>query len=201
MDRPRSGALRRTTDEEVEALVASTLGQTPPTGDSHWSTRSMAQATDMSQSAVSRIWRAFGLEPHIVQTWKLSPDPQFVTEVRDVVGYATHKTEPVKKWLLRHPRFRLHFTPTSASWLNLVERWSAELTCRKLRRSAHRSVVELERDIRGSINEWNKNPKRSSERRPPTTSSIPSPHTAHKITTQDTRLFPWNRKSVLSAAF
>jgi transposase len=74
-------------------------------------------------------------------------------------NYATHKTEPVKKWLLRHPRFHLHFTPTSASWLNLVERWFAELTCRKLRRSAHRSVVELERDIRGWINEWNKNPK------------------------------------------
>ena len=74
-------------------------------------------------------------------------------------NYATHKTEPVKKWLLRHPRFHLHFTPTSASWLNLVECWFAELTCRRLRRSAHRSVVELERDIRGWINEWNKNPK------------------------------------------
>jgi transposase len=74
-------------------------------------------------------------------------------------NYATHKTEPVKKWLLRHPRFHLHFTPTSASWLNLVERWFAELTCRKLRRSAHRSVLELERDIRSWTNEWNKNPK------------------------------------------
>lgn len=74
-------------------------------------------------------------------------------------NYATHKTEPVKKWLLRHPRFHLHFTPTSASWLNLVERWFAELTCRKLRRSAHRSVVELERDIRSWINAWNKDPK------------------------------------------
>lgn len=218
----------------------------------------MAQAAGMSQSAVSRIWRAFGLKPHIVETWKLSTDPQFVTKVRDVVGiylappenalvlavdeksqiqaldrtqpvlpmtpttpakmthdyvrhgttslfaalditsgaviaqhyrrhrhqeflrflkvidtavpkdlelhlvldnYATHKTEPVKKWLLRHPRFHLHFTPTSASWLNLVERWFAELTCRKLRRSAHHNVVELERDIRSWINEWNKNPK------------------------------------------
>lgn len=179
MDRPRSGAPRRITDEQVEALVARTLGQMPPTGDSHWSTRSMAEAEGMSQSAVSRIWRAFGLEPHIVDTWKLSTDPQFVTKVRDVVGiylsppenalvlavdetsqiqaldrthpvlpmapttpakithdfaqhyrhqeflrflkvidaavpkhlelhlvldnYATHKTEPVKKWLLRHP--------------------------------------------------------------------------------------------------
>ncbi|WP_435610493.1 IS630 family transposase [Streptomyces sp. C10-9-1] len=260
VDAPRSGAPRRITDEQVESLVALTLDQAPPWGDSHWSTRSMAQAAGMSQSAVSRIWRAFGLKPHTVQTWKLSTDPQFVTKVRDVVGsslsppenalvlavdeksqiqaldrtqpvlplapttaarmthdcvrhgttslfaaldiasgsviaqhyrrhrhqeflrflktiddavpkdldlhlvlddYATHKTEAVKKWLLRHPRFHLHFTPTSVSWLNLVERWFAELTCRKLRRSAHRSVVELERDIRRWINERNKNPKPS----------------------------------------
>ncbi|AQW48012.1 IS630 family transposase [Streptomyces violaceusniger] len=258
VDRPRSGAPRKITDEQVEALVARTLDQAPPTGDSHWSTRSTAQAEGMSQSAVSRIWRAFGLKPHIVETWKLSTDPQFVTKVRDVVGiylappenalvlavdeksqiqgldrpqpvlpmapttpakmthdyvrhgttslfaarditsgsviaqhyrrhrhqeflrflkvieaavpgdielhlvldnYAPHKSEPVKKWLLRHPRFHLHFTPTSASWLNFVKRWFAELTCRKLRRSAHRSVAELERDIRGWINEWKKNPK------------------------------------------
>jgi transposase len=212
----------------------------------------------MSQSAVSRIWRAFGLKPHIVQTWKLSTDPQFIDKVRDVVGlymsppenalvlcvdeksqiqaldrtapclpmlpatparmthdyvrngttslfaafdlasgsviaqpyrrhrhqeflrflklidtavpqdldlhlvldnYATHKTPEIQKWLLKHPRFCLHFTPTSSSWLNLVERWFAELTNRKLRRSAHRSVTELETDIRTWINEWNKDPK------------------------------------------
>ena len=71
----------------------------------------------------------------------------------------THKTPAVQRWLLRHPRFRFHFTPTSSSWLNLVERWFAELTSRKLRRSAHRSVTELEDDIRKWINEWNKNPK------------------------------------------
>lgn len=86
MDGPRSGALRKITDEQVEALIAGTLGQTPPTGDSHWSTRSVVGASGMSQSAVSRIWRAFGLKPHIVETWKLSTDPQFVTKVRDVVG-------------------------------------------------------------------------------------------------------------------
>jgi transposase len=74
-------------------------------------------------------------------------------------NYATHKTEKVKQWLIRHPRFHLHFTPTSGSWLNLVERWFAELTNRKLRRSAHRSVVELEADVRKWINEWNKDPK------------------------------------------
>jgi transposase len=74
-------------------------------------------------------------------------------------NYATHKTPEVQKWLLRHPRFHLHFTPTSSSWINLVERWFAELTNRKLRRSAHRSVTELETDIRKWITEWNKKPR------------------------------------------
>ena len=74
-------------------------------------------------------------------------------------NYATHKTPQVKKWLLRHPRFHLHFTPTSASWLNLVERWFAELTTRKLRRSAHRSVVELEADVRNWINAVEQGPQ------------------------------------------
>jgi len=76
-----------------------------------------------------------------------------------VDNYATHKTPEVQKWLLRHPRFHLHFTPTSASWMNLVEQWSAELTNRKLRRSAHRSVTELDADLRKWTSEWNKNPK------------------------------------------
>ena len=257
-DEPRPGRPRTVTDEHVEKVITATLEQAPPGGDTHWSTRSMARSAGMSQSAVSRIWRAFGLKPHIVQTWKLSTDPQFIDKVRDVVGlymappenalvlcvdeksqiqaldrtapclpmlpttparmthdyvrngttslfaafdlasgsviaqhyrrhrhqeflrflkvidaavpkdldlhlvldnYATHKTPEIHKWLLRHPRFRLHFTPTSSSWMNLVERWFAELTSRKLRRSAHRSVTELETDIRKWINEWNKDPK------------------------------------------
>jgi transposase len=257
-DEPRPGAPRKITDEQVERVITATLEQKPPRGDTQWSTRSMAKATGMSQSAISRIWRAFGLKPHLVQTWKLSTDPQFIDKVRDIVGlyldppagalvlcvdeksqiqaldrtapilpimpttparmthdyirhgttslfaaldvssgsviaehhrrhrhqeflrflktiddavpaewdlhlicdnYATHKTPEVKKWLLRHPRFQLHFTPTSASWLNLVERWFAELTNRKLRRSAHRSLIELERDVRTWINEWNNEPK------------------------------------------
>ena len=257
-DEPRPGLPRSISDERVEAMITATLEQQPPNGDTHWSTRSMARSERMSQSAVSRIWRAFGLKPHIIQTWKLSTDPQFIDKVRDVVGlymappenalvlcvdeksqiqaldrtapclpmlpttparmthdyvrngttslfaafdlasgsviaqpyrrhrhqeflrflklidgavpkdldlhlvldnYATHKTPEIHKWLLRHPRFHLHFTPTSSSWLNLVERWFAELTNRKLRRSAHRSVTELETDIRKWINEWNKDPK------------------------------------------
>ena len=74
-------------------------------------------------------------------------------------NYANCKTPAIHQWLLKHPRFHLHFTPTSSSWLNLIERWLAELTNRKLRRSAHRSVTELEDDIRKWINEWNKVPK------------------------------------------
>jgi transposase len=257
-DEPRPGAPRKITDEQVELVITKTLEERGPGQDTHWSTRSMAAATGMSQSAISRIWRAFGLKPHLVETWKLSADPQFIDKVRDVVGlyldppdkalvlavdeksqiqaidrtapilplmpttparmthdyvrhgttslfaamdiasgsviaqhyrrhrhqeflrflklidaavpnglelhlvcdnYATHKTEAVRKWLVRHPRFHLHFTPTSSSWMNLVERWFAELTNRKLRRSAHRSVTELEADIRRWISEWNKNPK------------------------------------------
>ena len=257
-DEPRPGRPRTISDEQVEQVITATLEQAPPGGDTHWSTRSMARSAGMTQSAVSRIWRAFGLKPHIVQTWKLSTDPQFIDKVRDVVGlymappenalvlcvdeksqiqaldrtalclpmlpttparmthdyvrngttslfaafdlasgsviaqhyrrhrhqeflrflklidaavpkdldlhlvldnYATHKTPEIHKWLLRHPRFHLHFTPTSSSWMNLVERWFAELTNRKLRRSAHRSVTELEADIRKWINEWNKDPR------------------------------------------
>ncbi len=85
------------------------------------------------------VWRALGLKPHAVETWKLSTDPQFIARVRDVAG--------------------LYMSPTSSSWLNLAERWFAELTTRKLRRSAHRSVTELETDIRKWINEWNKDPR------------------------------------------
>ncbi len=257
-DEPRPGRPRTISDERVERVITATLEQQPPGGDTHWSTRSMARQSGVSQSTVSRMWRAFGLKPHVIQTWKLSADPQFIDKVRDVAGlylsppedalvlcvdeksqiqaldrtapclpmlpttparmthdyvrngttslfaaldlasgsviaqhyrrhrhqeflrflklidaavpkgldlhlvldnYATHKTPEIHKWLLRHPRFHLHFTPTSSSWLNLVERWFAELTNRKLRRSAHRSVTELENDIRKWITEWNKEPK------------------------------------------
>jgi transposase len=258
VDEPRPGRPRTVGDDQVEQVVVKTLESTPPKGDTHWSTRSMAKATGMSQTTVTRIWRAFGLKPHQVETWKLSADPQFIDKVRDIVGlyldppegalvlcvdaksqmqaidrtapilpvlpttparmshdyvrhgatslfaalelssgaviaehhrrhrhqeflkflktidkavpadldlhlvcdnYATHKTPAVHKWLLRHPRFHLHFTPTSASWLNLVERWFGELTNRKLRRSTHRSVAALEKDVRAWIKEWNADPK------------------------------------------
>ena len=257
-DEPRPGQPRKITDEQVEEVIVKTLEHKPPGEDTHWSTRSMAMAAGLNQTAVSRIWRAFGLKPHLQETWKLSADPQFTGKVRDVVGlymdppehalvlcvdektqiqainrtapclpvlpttparrshdyvrngttslfaaldvatghviashhrqhrhqeflkflktidaatpasldlhlicdnYATHKTPAVKNWLLRHPRFHVHFTPTSSSWLNLVERWFAELTNRKLRRSAHRNVRELEADIRAWIDAWNNDPR------------------------------------------
>ena len=223
VDEPRPGRPRKIGDAQVEEVIIRTL-ETTPSDATHWSTRSMAREVGLSQTAVSRIWRAFGLQPHRAETWKLSRDPQFVDKVRDVVGlyldpperavvlcvdvksqiqaldrsapvlpmlpgtperathdykrsgtsslYAaldigsgqligslharhravefkkflrrldrevpaelevhlildnasTHKTPAIKKWLAAHPRFVLHFTPTSASRLNLVERWFA----------------------------------------------------------------------------
>lgn len=256
-DEPRPGKPRTISDADVERVITTTLEEAP-TDATHWSTRSMAKATGMSQTAVSRIWRAFALKPHIDDQFKLSPDPQFIDKVRDVVGlylnppdaavvlcvdektqvqaldrtapilplmpgvparrthdylrngttnlYAaldiasgnviadmtdrhraaefqrflnlinrqvpddldihvildnvsTHKTPAIKRWLARHPRVTLHFTPTYSSWLNLVERWFAELTNRWLRRGTHRSTNELVASIRTWIDTWNDNPK------------------------------------------
>jgi hypothetical protein len=84
-DEPRPGAARTITDEQVEQVLVTTLETTPPDA-THWSTRSLARQLCMSQSAISRIWRAFGLKPHLVDTFKLSTDPQFIDKVRDVVG-------------------------------------------------------------------------------------------------------------------
>jgi transposase len=85
VDEPRPGVPRTITDEQVEQVIVKTLEETPPDA-THWSTRAMARATGMSQTAIVRIWRAFGLKPHLDQAWKLSTDPQFIDKVRDVVG-------------------------------------------------------------------------------------------------------------------
>jgi transposase len=256
-DEPRPGAPRRISDADVERVIVRTLEEQPKDA-THWSTRSMGKATGMSQAAVSRIWRAFGLKPHLVEHFKLSPDPQFIDKVRDIVGlylnppdaavvlcvdeksqiqaldrtapvlpllpgtpsrrthdyrrggttnlYAaldvasgnviaelterhraeefrrflnlvnrsvpddldvhvivdnssTHTTPTIRRWLVRHPRFTLHFTPTYSSWLNLVERWFAELTSKWLRRGTHRSTKELVASIRTWIERWNDEPQ------------------------------------------
>jgi transposase len=257
LDEPRPGAPRKITDGDVEQVLRLTL-ETTPRDATHWSTRSMATRCGLSQSAVSRIWRAFALQPHRVETFKLSKDPLFIEKVRDIVGlylhppdkalvlgvdekaqiqaldrtqpllpmrpgqaerrthdytrhgtttlfaaldakagkvigefhrrhravefrkfldtldrgvpaaldvhlildnYGTHKTPMIHRWLVRHPRFHMHFTPTGASWINLVERWFAALTEKQLRRGVHRSTRELQEAIRRYIEVTNARPK------------------------------------------
>ena len=92
-DEPRPGVPRTITDEQVEQVIVKTLEETPADA-THWSTRSMARATGMSQTAISRIWRAFGLKPHLVDTWKLSTDPQFIDKVRDLCGLYLNPPRP-----------------------------------------------------------------------------------------------------------
>jgi len=257
LDEPRPGAPRKITDAHVERVITMTLESTPQEA-THWSTRSMAKTCGLSQTAVSRIWRAFALQPHRSETFKLSKDPLFIEKVRDIVGlylnppdkalvlcadeksqvqaldrtqpllpmrpgqaerrthdyvrhgttslfaaldvksgkvigechrrhrarefrkflgtidasvparldvhlildnYGTHKTPSIRRWLVRHPRFHLHFTPTSASWMNLVERWFGLLTERQIRRGTHRSTRELEGAIMAYLTSNNKHPK------------------------------------------
>ena len=256
-DDPRPGPPRKITDAVIEDVLVRTL-ETLPSDATHWSTRSMAKAAGVSQTAVSQIWRAFGLKPHVVEEFKVSPDPQFVDKVRDVVGLylnppeaavvlcvdektgvqaldrtapilpllpgvpqrrthdyrrcgttdlfaaldaasgkvitqmtarhrseefrkflnlidkeipqdldvhivldnvSTHKSAAIQRWLIRHPRFKLHFTPTYSSWMNLVERWFSELTTKQIRRGTHTSVADLKASINAWTDNWNHNPR------------------------------------------
>src|ERR1700746_2994826 len=244
-DEPRPGTPRRVGDAQVEQVVIQTLESTPR-GETHWSTRSLAKATGLSRMTISRIWQAFGLQPHRTDTFKLSPDPQLIEKVRDIVGlymnppehalvlcvdeksqiqaldrtqpllplqpgqverrthdykrhgttslfaaldvkagtivgkcmsrhratefrkfldevernvptdldihvimdnYGTHKTKLIRNWFAKRPRWHVHFTPTSASWINLVERFFALLTDRAVRRGSFQSVAEIEAAI------------------------------------------------------
>jgi transposase len=256
-DEPRSGAPRTIDDARIEAVIVSTL-ESLPRDATHWSSRGMAKASGLSVSSVQRIWRAFGLQPHRMETFKLSTDPNFVAKVRDVVGlyvsppehaivlcvdeksqiqaldrsqpmlpmrpgqparrshdytrhgttslfaaldiatgkiigkcygrhraaefrkfldeieaavprdldvhlvmdnYATHKTPLIRKWLAKRPRWHVHLTPTSSSWLNQVERFFALLTDKKIRRGIYRSVAALRGDIASFIECHNADPK------------------------------------------
>jgi transposase len=257
LDEPRPGTPRKLSDQQVELVLRRTL-ESQPEAATHWSTRDMAKACGLSQSSISRIWRAFSLAPQRAETFKLSRDPLFIEKVRDIVGlylappdralvlcvdeksqiqaldrtapllpmrpgqierrthdykrhgttslfaaldtqsgkiigqtqqrhrsaefrnfldtieknvptdldvhlildnYGTHKTQLIRNWLAKRPRFHLHFTPTSASWINLVERWFAALTEKQLRRGVHRSTKELEQAIRSFIQHHNHDPK------------------------------------------
>ena len=257
LDQPRSGRPRMIDDADVERVIALTL-ETTPRDATHWSTRSMARRSGLSHNTVSRIWRAFALQPHRTETFKLSANPLFIEKVRDIVGlyldppdralvlcvdeksqiqaldrtrpllplrpgqverrthdyvrhgttslfaaldartgkvigqchrrhravefrkfldaiesevpaeldvhliadnYATHKTALIRNWFAKRPRFHIHFTPTSASWLNLVERWFGLLTEKQLRRGVHQSSGELEAAIYRYLDVTNEDPK------------------------------------------
>ncbi len=257
LDEPRPGAPRTITDAQVETVITKTL-ETMPANSTHWSTRLMAAETGLTQNAIVRIWHAFGLQPHGVENFKFSKDPQFIEKVRDIVGlymnppdraivlcvdeksqvqalnrtqpilplapgvparqshdyerhgvtslfaamdvasgvtisncyrrhrhqeflrflndidanlpsgfpvhlvmdnYGTHKVVKVRAWLVRHPRYQVHFTPTSGSWLNLVERLFAELTERCVRRGSHTAVRSLEKSMLDYLDNRNRDPK------------------------------------------
>jgi transposase len=111
-DAPRPGAPRTITDEQVEVAVTRVLTEKGRGQDTHWTTRSMAGETGLSQSSVSRIWRAFGLKPHVVETWKLSTDPEFIAKVRDVVGL--YLSMPWSWPWMRSPRSRRWTGPPRA---------------------------------------------------------------------------------------
>jgi transposase len=256
-DEPRSGTPRTIDDARIEAVIVTTL-ESVPKNATHWSSRGMATQSGLSVSSVQRIWRAFGLQPHRMETFKLSTDPDFVAKVRDVVGlyvsppqhavvlcvdeksqiqaldrsqpmlpmrpgqparrshdytrhgttslfaaldiatgkvvgkcysrhraaefrkfldeieaavprdldvhlvmdnYATHKTPLIRNWLAKRPRWHVHLTPTSSSWLNQVERFFALLTEKRIRRGVYRSVQALRADILSFISHHNADPK------------------------------------------
>jgi transposase len=256
-DEPRLGAPRRIGDEAIAETIRRTLEETPANA-THWSLRGMAGATGYAPSTIHRIWKAFGLQPHRTESFKLSTDPLFVDKVRDIVGlymappdralvlcvdeksqiqaldrtqpllpmrpgqaerrshdytrhgtlslfaaldvatgkvigrcyqrhrsreflkflravdaevpcdldvhlvmdnYATHKTQVIRAWLAKRPHWHVHLTPTSASWINQVERFFAELTNKQIRRGVHRSTTELEAAIHRYIETENRDPK------------------------------------------
>ncbi len=129
--------------------------------------------------------RAVEFKKFLTTLDKEVPEDLAVHLVMDNVS--THKTPAIQRWLVAHPRFVVHFTPTSSSWLNLVERWFSELTTKKLKRGAHTSVRSLNADIRAWIDTWNQNPRPYVWTNPLTRSSNPSPDTANELTPQDTR--------------
>jgi transposase len=256
-DQPRSGRPREISDKTIASIVEATM-KTKPKDATHWSVRTMAQSQPVSATTVYRIWQKHKLQPHRVEAFKFSTDPDFVLKLRDIVGlyvnppdkalvlsvdeksqiqaldrtqpilplrpglperrthdyerhgtttlfaalnvlegtvigqcqsrhrhqefllflnkieastdpsldvhlildnYGTHKHPLVKQWFKEHSRYHVHFTPTSSSWLNQVERWFAEITRKQIRRGSFRSVRDLVKTIQNYIRENNKAPR------------------------------------------
>jgi transposase len=256
-DEPRPGAPRRIGDDEIADTIRRTLETRPP-GATHWSLRTMGKAVGHAPSTIHRIWKAFGLQPHRSETFKLSADPLFVEKVRDIVGLyldpperavvlcvdeksqiqaldrtqpllpmrpgqaerrthdykrhgtlslfaaldvkvgkvigqcfprhrarefrkfldtvednvpadldvhvimdnaGTHKTNLIRNWFAKRPRWHVHFTPTSASWISQVERFFALLTDKQIRRGVYRSTDDLEAAIHAYVDAHNAAPK------------------------------------------
>src|SRR6266849_3215821 len=168
-DAPRPGRKPQVSGTKIRAVVDATLHTTPPAA-THWSTRTLARAQGLSQATVQRIWKRHNLQPHRVETFKLSRDKRFLEKIDAEVpagldlhlivdNYGTHKHPRVKTWLRRHPRFHLHFIPTSSSWLNLVERWFRELTDKRIRRGSFGNVPVLIAAIQQYLDNHNQNPR------------------------------------------
>jgi len=149
VDAPRSGAPRTIEDTEVDALIARTLESTPKDA-THWSTRGMAKEMGMSQSAVSRIWQAFGLQPHRQETFKLSTDPLFVEKTRDIVGlYMPHRCRPWCCVSMRRVKFR-HWTEPSlfCHWRSASPSDARMITCGMVQSPCLRhSILPLARSL------------------------------------------------------
>ena len=122
---------------------------------------SLFAALDMASGkvigAIHRRHRATEYRKFLIRIDKEVPADLDVHIICD--NYATHKTDLIQRWLAAHPRFHVHFIPTSSSWLNMVERWFGELTTKLIQRGVHKSVQSLEADIRAWIATWNENPR------------------------------------------
>ena len=119
--------------------------QEKPRNATHWSLRRMADAAEVSPFVVWKSWKAHGLKPHLNRTFKVSNDPRFAEKVEDIVGLYLDPPEHavVQQWVARHKRVHVHCTPTSSSWLNMVERLFRDITENRLRRGVFRSVEAL----------------------------------------------------------
>ena len=156
MGRAAIGDAAHYLDTRIEAVIVRTLETQPPDA-THWSSRDMARASGLSVSTVRRIWRAKEFRKFLDEIEAAVPDDLDVHLVMD--NYATHKTPLIRNWLVKRPRWHVHLTPTSSSWLNQVERFFALITERKIRRGIYRSVSALRAEITSFIEHHNAAPR------------------------------------------